>query len=360
MRTLPGGTRRWITAGALVALLITTTTACYGTWGIRESYRAYTATPANGGGITTEAGVTWLDGTGAAQGPFQWTVGHASLNQATETGYIQFSGGVHTKAHPFADGYLMELSLWNPRLELNGDHGTLVADLNYRPYVGFAPSELPDLEAALNVPFADVDLSGFDWTLVNGVYSITDATMTGIPAAMALIGWDQFYSSPVALDPLSVSFNAEMFFPGPIDLPRITVSKTTGLHAGDTVIVSGAGFVPASGNLGTRPPLSGQPGGSYVIFGRFADTWKPSAGAPSSARTVISQQWALPQASYDALGGAATPGLALIDQNGNFEVTLEITSLGTGTNPNHGVYSFPGSGAVNANYELSVPLEVSP
>lgn len=357
MRTMRSGTRRWMTGAALITLVVTTATGCFGTWGVRESYRGYINSPAAGGEITTEAGATWLEGPGAAKGPFQWNVAHAAVDPTTETGSIQFSGGVHTRGHETADGAIMETSFWNPRLEVNGDVGTLVVDLNYRPYVGFAPTELPALEAAMDADFATVDLSGVDWTPVNGVQTITDAPMTGVPATMALIGWDQFYPSPVALDPLSVSFNTDVFAPALANLPRITVSKTTGLHPGDTVIVSGAGFDP-SATTGTRPPLAGQPSGSYVTFGKFAETWQPSTGAASSNRTVIAQKWALPQSAWNVLNPAGSnPAYVLIDQFGNFETTLVIgASAAAG---NYGVYSYPGSGAVSATHELAVPVTLA-
>ena len=90
-RTLPGGTRRWLTTAALAALLVTTTTACYGTWGIRESYRGYAGAPFAQGGITTESGATWLDGPGWAKGAFQWTVARAGLG--VERAVVLHRGG---------------------------------------------------------------------------------------------------------------------------------------------------------------------------------------------------------------------------------------------------------------------------
>lgn len=362
-RALPRGRRRWLTAGALGTLLLVTASGCYGTWGTRESFRGYVNQPFAHGGITTEAGATWLDGDGLAEGPFQWTVASAELDPVTETGFIQFSGGVRMYAHPVGADYAMDMSFWNPRLELDGDEGTLVVDLNYRPYEGMAPGELPDLEAAIDIDFAEVDLSGFDWTLSsNGTYTITDAPMTGIDTTMALIGWDDFYGPSPVLDPISTSFNEALFAPALNELPRITVSRTTDLHVGDTIIVSGSGFAPTSGN-GTRPPLSGQPGGSYVTFGRFADVWQPSAGstaAPSSSRHVISQRWALPEPSFTfASTNFPNPAYTPIDEYGSFAVAVEITGLGTAATGNYGIYSYPGSGAVNADYELSVPLTVS-
>ena len=69
-------------------------------------------------------------------------------------------------------------------------------------------------------------------------------------------------------------------------VPTITVSKTKGLNPGGEVItVNGTGFSPQPpATDAVQPPLAGQFGGAYVVFGKFADTWKPSEGAPSSSR----------------------------------------------------------------------------
>src|SRR5690625_7939522 len=60
---------------------------------------------------------------------------------------------------------------------------------------------------------------------------------------------------------------------------------------GDTVVVRGTGFDPA-GNVGGRgrPSPSDLPQGTYVAVGTFAEQWRPSQGAPSSARSVGSQK----------------------------------------------------------------------
>lgn len=339
---------------ALVAVALLTS-GCMGTWGLRTSYRSYVTAPFADGGITTEEGVTWTDGPGIGKGPFQWPVDVATFDPGTEQGSVQFRGAVHTAAHPVAGGHALELSIWNPRLEIDGDAGTLHADLNYRPFSGTSPTTLPALQAAFDVPFATVDLSGTSWAAdANGNYEVRNAPMVGIPAAMALIGWDTFYGDPVALDPLSVTFNPALAQAKLAATPRIVVSQTTGLHAGDTISVWGTGFDPAA-HTGTRPPLSGQPSGVYVVFGRFGDPWKPSAGAPSSARTVIAQKWALPAASRQVLDPTGTgAAFVTIDQYGRFEATLTVAeSAAAGT---YGVYTFAGSGAVDAAQELAVPL----
>ena len=67
--------------------------------------------------------------------------------------------------------------------------------------------------------------------------------------------------------------------------PTVTVTPSTGLEPGDIVTVTGTGFGPVPpATTASRPPLAGQFGGIYVVFGTVASTWKPSEGAPSSAR----------------------------------------------------------------------------
>lgn len=142
--------------------------------------------------------------------------------------------------------------------------------------------------------------------------------------------------------------------------PQITVSKTSGLDpAGETITVTGTGFDPDA-NTGSRPPLSGRKSGVYVTFGKFADVWQPSLGsavAPSSTRQIISQVWAMPQASYDFLGGL--PGTTVLGADGSFEVTLSVAPSATGTNA-YGVAVYPGSGAVNAGQELLTRTTFAP
>jgi hypothetical protein len=139
-----------------------------------------------------------------------------------------------------------------------------------------------------------------------------------------------------------------------VDPPAVTVSVTVSMTtdldpAGETITVTGTGFDPAA-NTGTRPPLAGQPSGVYVVFGAVTEPWRPSQGGTSGNRVSVSQVWALPQASYDALGGAGTPGLALLQPDGSFSVTLEAAESSSATG-SYGVYTYAGGGAVNADQE---------
>ncbi|MGC4944509.1 HtaA domain-containing protein [Kribbella sp. DT2] len=140
--------------------------------------------------------------------------------------------------------------------------------------------------------------------------------------------------------------------------PKLEVSKTTGVTDGEELTVRGTGFDPAA-NLSTRVPVTpGQPAGVYVVFGSFADTWRPSAGADSTTRTLIDTKWALPQTSFDQVGTDfpnQKPRLVLLNADGTFEVKVKAKTVAE--NPrNYGVYTYPGGSAVNAAHELAVPV----
>ncbi|NLV56478.1 MAG: hypothetical protein GXY13_12795 [Acidimicrobiales bacterium] len=347
-----GGRRRHTVRVLAVALLALVVSACDTTWGIRTSYRSYVAGFIGQGEIIPVDGAGWQDGPGAGKGPFTWTVDSASIDEAAGTGWVQLRGGVITRAHQNDDGvWLLDTTFRNPRLEIDGDTGTLYVDLNFRPFEGTDPEPIPNRQAVLNAPFATVDLSGQDLTANDqGWYSIEDAPMVGIDETMELISWDDFYGSEPELDPLSTMFKANG--PGLLPWAGLTVSDTEDLQPGDQITVWGYGFDPTA-HTGTRPPLGGEPSGAYVIFGRFADVWRPSESAPSSARRVIDQRWALPASSRALVDPTGTnASYVTIDDAGRFEAILTVGTDDTVTG-NYGVYTYAGSGAVNADQELA-------
>lgn len=121
------------------------------------------------------------------------------------------------------------------------------------------------------------------------------APSTTTRARRALVAVALMFGSTVAAAALTTA-GADVASGG----AQLVVTPTELPAEGGTVTVNGSGYDPA-GAIGTRPPFAGQPSGVYVVVGRFADTWQPSAGAPSSARQVITQVWALPQAQYEVL-----------------------------------------------------------
>ena len=155
--------------------------------------------------------------------------------------------------------------------------------------------------------------------------------------------------------------SAPMSFAALAATPEITVSKTTNLDSdGETVTITGTGFTPnPPSTSGTRPPFAGQFGGAYVVFGKFADTWKPTDGAPSSARKVASQKWVVGADQLATIG--STQGVAL-DENGAFSLELTV-SRGFSGEPetgNYGIYTYSGSGASYAPFETYTPVSFAP
>ncbi|WP_418058134.1 Ig-like domain repeat protein [Pimelobacter simplex] len=173
-------------------------------------------------------------------------------------------------------------------------------------------------------------------------------------------GGPYWYSSGGAADakkptlPLDISWTKV----GP---PAVQVSKTTLLPSGAyEVTVTGTGFDP---NLatGTRPPLAGKPGGTYVVFGKFATNWRPSLTAPSSARKVGNQKWAVLAGDMGTIGGPAAGAVELTPQ-GTFTAKLTVDKAAmdaAATDPslvNYGVYTYPGSGGNAPTYETYTPI----
>jgi len=144
--------------------------------------------------------------------------------------------------------------------------------------------------------------------------------------------------------------------------PKVTVSKTALSSAGQTVTVTGSGFTPnAPATNATRAPLTGF-GGVYVTFGKFAEVWKPSAGATSTARKTDSTtlKWFVNEADVALVGGAARGGVA-INPDGTFSVDLLLKPgfSGEPETGNYGIYTYPGGGATYAPFEIYTPITFS-
>lgn len=150
-------------------------------------------------------------------------------------------------------------------------------------------------------------------------------------------------------------------------VPTVSVSKTSFLPDGaQSVTVTGTGFDPSLAT-GTRPPLLLQPSGAYVGVGKFAEQWRPSAGAASATRKLVpvakgGQKWAVPAGSMSAIGGEAAGAIEL-RPDGSFTATLTVSKADidaiTGLDASHvnyGIYTYAGSGATTAAYETYTPI----
>lgn len=171
----------------------------------------------------------------------------------------------------------------------------------------------------------------------------------------------------------------EVVVPAPVFVPAVAVFAADGttplagpVAEGTKIVVKGTGFDPA-GNVapaGSRPPIAaGKPAGTYVVFGKFADAWRPSTGAAAGTRVVGDQLWAMSQAALDAVPtayqGAVRGQFVEVASDGSFTATLTVKKKVTAGADvewpeagNFGVYTYAAGGTVNAAQELYAPVTV--
>lgn len=194
----------------------------------------------------------------------------------------------------------------------------------------------------------------------DGSFSVTFA----VPGASPSIPQYAVYTSKAhgqgVADPSQNSTTAVAYAPAPA-APTITVSKATELNSeGELVTITGSGFVPdAPATSGSRPPLAGKFTGTYVVFGKFADAWKPSQGIPSSARKTGDTKWLVHAEQLATIGGEAAGG-AVLAADGTFSVQLRVEKNLDGAPGNYGVYTYPGGGAKYAAFETFTPISFAP
>lgn len=178
-------------------------------WGVRDSFRNYVR-----GGI---ANGSWeLNGTSYSSDAFNWSNGTGTFKNGK--GSISFSGSVRFTGHHG----ILDTTIANPRLEINGNSGTLYATMNSNDPSGKATSYG-------EVALLKVDLSGLqssaDAVSVNGA-----ATTLTAEGAKAFAG---FYDAGKDMAPLSFS-------------AAINSAKTTTKTMSETVY-EGEGCDPVTG-----------------------------------------------------------------------------------------------------------------
>ena len=178
-------------------------------WGVRDSFRNYVR-----GGI---ANGSWeLNGTSYSSDAFNWSNGTGTFKGGK--GSISFSGSVRFTGHHG----ILDTTIANPRLEINGNSGTLYATMNSNDPSGKATNYG-------EVALLKVDLSGLqssaDAVSVNGA-----ATTLTAEGAKAFAG---FYDAGKDMAPLSFS-------------ATINGAKTTTKTVSETVY-EGEGCDPVTG-----------------------------------------------------------------------------------------------------------------
>lgn len=310
------------------------------------------------------------------------SAGAGSYDPTTGAGAISWTGS-------FTSAFYGGLTYWsatNPRLVVDAaGNGSLTATLSG---YGANPDDTTVWTTIPNTPvtlatFTGVDIDADGITVTPEYAGKTVTVSSGTPQSTTGANWGSFpqsfvdfqiltgqssywYSSGGARDAAKPAkpFTVDGYTVGA--RPEVTVDTAEANPDGSTVVtVTGANFTPEIAK-GTRPPLMNQNAGAYVVFGKFAPVWRPSAGAAADTRKTATAansglKWAVPAASIATVGGAPAGAVELTAQ-GTFSTTLTINKAAldaTVTSPaltNYGIYTYPGSGAVQAAYETYTPI----
>ncbi|MGV9269329.1 HtaA domain-containing protein [Kitasatospora sp. NPDC003701] len=212
-------------------------------WSVKESFRKYLTTMANG---KVEFGG------GAAD--YRFGGGTGSYNTTTHAVSAGFNGSVRFLGHPEGGGYQLDTTLAKFGLKIDKDGAYLTADVNAKSRDGKGDTSLT------GVRIAKLDLSKANFAPVNGV-----VTLSGVPAALTAEGVPAFGSYPAgeALDPVTVA----LAFDKGAQLP----AGTGGGSASGTGTGAGTGGGSGSGT-GTVGGASLVTGGGASLASTGADT----------------------------------------------------------------------------------------
>lgn len=172
------------------------------TWSLKDSFIRYVTGAFAGGSVEVTGGPSFNGST------FSWEGAEGEFTGANGT--ISYPGTIHFTAHKGE----LDITYANLKLVINGNQGTLVADVKSKGYNGS-----PDVDAT-GVSFATVDLAGV--TFSNGTVSATNAPVTlTAEGADAFAG---FYKTGEVLSPLT--FSADLT-EKPAETPAPTPEPTT-------------------------------------------------------------------------------------------------------------------------------------
>lgn len=151
-------------------------------WGVKESFRSYIK-----GKIANGA---WeLDGVEEKDGSFSFTGGEGSINIDEKSGTVEATGTVTFTGH----GDKLRLEISNPKVQFDGDTGTLVATVNSNDPEG-TPHEYGEIAVAT--------LKLDDLNVTDGEISGTAATSLTEQGSKAFA---DFYKANDELDPITFS-----------------------------------------------------------------------------------------------------------------------------------------------------------
>lgn len=216
-------------------------------WGMKDTFRTYVTGPIARGSITTSGGASVN-----ADGTFRFPAASGGrYDHVARTASVGFQGAVHLRGHGYHDpsaGDLMQLSLSELRLELDGDQGELVADVTSLALEGGVGSPQPGGEPQHfdDVVLVHLDLAGTG-PVRDGEHGLHWHDVPTTLSNEAAPAFESFYPAGTPFDPASFVLEvAEVPAdvpapPPPAPAPSASLDKTV-VRAGETLTVRGTGF----------------------------------------------------------------------------------------------------------------------
>lgn len=211
----------------------------YADWGLKESFRNYIKGPIAKGQVSLAGGAS-----ANPDGTFRFPV-EAGVHDPDGVGTeVDLSGSVHFTGHDHGAGPELDLTVSDPRIEVEGSSGTLYADVVSK-----------SLTSGSFESFPDVDLAVLDLTAINPVRDDDILTWTAIPATLSGNGapaFAGFYPAGTPLDPVTLVTDFGPAQPGPIDPGPVDPGGGSPPAAGGS---PAAGVVAAPATAETPSPL---------------------------------------------------------------------------------------------------------
>lgn len=179
-------------------------------WGLKASFRSYIKGPIAHGAIAFSDGATEN-----ADGTFRFPLAGGELDRTRHEGEFRARGTVRFTGHDMGMGPLLDMTLTNPRVVIDGTTVTLFADVRSKSLNTGAMEEFPNVRfATLDGTVPLPDLSGPSATFGPFGAILTDS---GAPAFAG------FYAAGSVLDPVSIAV-ASWVAPGedpPVEEPPV-------------------------------------------------------------------------------------------------------------------------------------------
>jgi hypothetical protein len=160
-------------------------------WGIKASFRSYIKSPIAAGKIEVSNGAVE-----ATDGTYKFPVESGTYDLTTHSTEVQTKGTVHFTGHYSGGVPALDMTVADPRVLLEGEAGTVFADVTSK-----------SLSTGETVAYPGVEFATLDTSAVAPSFEGEAVSLAGIPAELTAAGAEAFagfYTAGATLDPVGV------------------------------------------------------------------------------------------------------------------------------------------------------------